>query len=304
MTWDFEIVAKGYAFTEGPAWDGSGVLFGDVPESRLLRYDAETGETAVHYENTLGGTGTKFDDEGNLYVCEGGERPLRGRGRRITRYEPDGQRTVLVERYDGDRFNGPTDLEVDDEGRVWFTDPDHDDVFTDSDSTSGIEIELNHESVYRLDPAAETPWDVTRVTHDTDKPNGILLSPEGDWLYVAQNSDHDPEMTTDLRGYPVDADGSLGKPRVLHNFAPHRGIAGMCLDADGNIVATAGAEWSGPGPMIYVFAPSGRVLETHPFPEFPTGCAFGGADYQDLYVTGGGCLFRAETDRTGYHQPF
>jgi gluconolactonase len=78
----------------------------------------------------------------------------------------------------------------------------------------------------------------------------------------------------------------------------------MCLDADGNIIATAGSKASGPGPMIYVFAPSGRVLETHPFPAFPTNCVFGGEEYQTLYVTGGGCLYKAETDRTAYHQPF
>ena len=74
----------------------------------------------------------------------------------------------------------------------------------------------------------------------------------------------------------------------------------MCLDTDGNIVATAGFEQSGPGPMIYVFAPSGRVIETHPIPEDrPTNCTFGDSDLRTLYVTAGGSLYRARTDRQG-----
>ena len=89
---------------------------------------------------------------------------------------------------------------------------------------------------------------------------------------------------------------------MLHNFYPHRGIDGMRLDADGNIVATAGWAQSGPGPMIYVLAPNGRVLETHPFPEglSPTHCAFGDAGLTTLYVTANdGSLFRAATDKKG-----
>ena len=93
----------------------------------------------------------------------------------------------------------------------------------------------------------------------------------------------------------------MGAYQVLHNFYPHRGIDAMCLDAEGNIVATAGWRENGPGPMIYVFAPNGRVLETHPIPiDRPTNCTFGDADLQTLFVTAGGCLYRARTQRQGY----
>ena len=71
----------------------------------------------------------------------------------------------------------------------------------------------------------------------------------------------------ELRAYPIHDDGTVGDHEVLHNFYPHRAIDGMRLDVDGNIVATAGWTQSGPGPMIYVFAPNGRVLGTHPIPE-------------------------------------
>jgi gluconolactonase len=93
----------------------------------------------------------------------------------------------------------------------------------------------------------------------------------------------------------------LGEHKVLHNFAPHRGIDGMCFDSEGNLIATAGWEVSGPGGMIYIFAPNGRVLETHPVPcDRPTNCTFGDADLKTLYVTSiDGQLLRARTDRMG-----
>ena len=104
-----------------------------------------------------------------------------------------------------------------------------------------------------------------RVTFDTTAPNGLLLSPDNKTLYVAQ-SKYGDDQKRELRAYPINDDGTVGPYQVLHNFYPHRGIDGMCLDTEGNIVATAGWEVSGPGAMIYVFAPNGRVLETHPVP--------------------------------------
>ena len=80
---------------------------------------------------------------------------------------------------------------------------------------------------------------------------------------------------------------TLGSPAVLHDFGEHRGIDGMRLDTEGNIIATAGWELGGPGPMIYVFAPSGEVLEMHPVPcRRPTNCAFGGSSAFSLLMTG------------------
>jgi len=138
------------------------------------------------------------------------------------------------------------------------------------------------------------------MTEDTTKPNGILVSPDGDRLYVAQ-SDYAEDAPTELRSYPIRGDGSLGEFDVLHDFHPDRGVDGMALDAAGNIVACAGWPEGGPGPSVYVFAPDGETVARHPYPgEQPTNCAFGGPDLQTLYVTGDGRLYRAETDRTGH----
>lgn len=285
MSWTFEPVAGPVGFAEGPAWDGTGLLFSDIANSRVMRYDAASGQTAVYREGTNEANGLMLDPEGRLYACEGG-------GRRVVRYEPDGGVTVLADQFEGRRLNSPNDLAIDARGRVWFTDPRYGEKRDD--------MELEHESVFRLDPKADSSWAIRRMTLDTTRPNGLLISADQRTLYVAQ-SEYGDGRKRELRAYPVRDDDTLGPFEVLHNFYPHRGIDGMCLDVEGNIIATAGWELSGPGPMIYVFAPNGRVLETHPVPSNrPTNCTFGGPDLTTLYVTSGsGHVFRTPTGRRG-----
>lgn len=285
--WTFEIVAGPFDFTEGPAWDGSGLLFSDIPNNRILRYDPASGDTEQVRTGTNEGNGLIFDRDGVLYACEGGTD-----GRCIARYDADGSRTVLADRFEGRRLNSPNDLAFDHKGRLWFTDPRY--------GSKTDDLELDHQSVYRLDPQDDETWSIARVTFDTTKPNGLLVSADGSVLYVAQ-SEYGDGNPRELRAYPLDDDGDVSGPyEVLHNFYPHRGIDGMCLDVDGNIVATSGWEQSGPGPMIHVLAPNGRVLETHPMPNIPSNCTWGDDDLMSLYVTAGGCLYRARTQRRGY----
>lgn len=285
MSWEFEQIAGPFAFTEGPAWDGKGLVFTDIPNGRIMRYDPQTGETIVFRTGTNEANGLMFDQAGQLYGCEGG-------GRRVVRYNADGTTTVIADQFEGKRLNSPNDLAFDRQGRLWFTDP----RYTDRED----DLELGHQSVFRADPQSDGSWTLRRVTHDTTKPNGLLISPDQKWLYVAQ-SHYGEGNKRELRAYPIKEDGAVGQYEVLHNFYPHRGIDGMCLDREGNIIATAGWQQSGPGPMIYVFAPNGRVLETHPVPvDRPTNCTFGGDDLKTLYVTASACLFRVQTERTGY----
>jgi gluconolactonase len=285
MAWDFEKVAGPFAFTEGPAYDGQAVLFSDIPNSRIMRYDTGTGETTVFRTETNASNGLMFDALGRLYACEGD-------GRRVVRYDPDEATLVLADRFEGKRLNSPNDLAIDQKGRIWFTDPRYGDDRSD--------MELDHESVFRLDPQPNGAWSIRRMTFDTTRPNGLLISPDQKVLYVAQ-SEYGEGKARELRAYPIRGDDTLGPFRVLHVFYPHRGIDGMCLDVKGNIVATAGWQESGPGPMVYVFSPDGDVREQHRYPtDRPTNCTFGGPDLRTLYSTGAdGCLRASHTDRQG-----
>ena len=293
MSWDFTIVNGPYGGTaEGPAWDGSGLLFTYIPASHIMRYDPHARAAEVFRAQTNCANGLMFDPEGRLYACEGG-------ARRVVRYGEDDEVTVLADGFEGKKLNIPNDLAIDLQGRVWFTDPYYEGAGGPW-SEDRANRELDHDSVYRLDPKADGSWDISRVTLDTTRPNGLLFSLDHETLYVAQ-SGREPEEKRELRAYAVQDDGSLGAPTVLHDFGAHRGIDGMCLDTQGNIVATAGYRQGGPGPMVYVFSPSGEVLETHPTPEDrPTNCTFGGPDLTTLYVTtGGGHLFQTQTERQG-----
>jgi len=294
MDWDFELVSGPYGGTaEGPVWDGQAVLFSFIPGSRILRYDPQNGETTDYFTESNHTNGLCFDAQGNLYGC------LQG-GRGIGRFEKDGRTlTALPRLLDGKQLGNPNDLAVDKQGRIWFTDP----------YSGGWDIgpmELDHMSVLRLDPKGNGQWELTRATHDVSRPNGVLISRDQKTLYVAQ-SDYSPDQPRQLRAYPINDDGSLGDFVTLHTFGidnrgVQRGVDGMTLDAEGNIVVCAGWEQSGPGPIIYVFAPTGRILETHALRvDRPTNCCFGDPDMKTLYVTtGGGHLFRARTDRTGW----
>ena len=296
MSWKFELLMKptSVPLTEGPVWDGECILFTHIQASRILRYDPKSSAITEWRAGTNRTNGLAFDAQGRLFGCCSG-------GRSIVRFDPDGRNTVIVDRLDGKRLNTPNDLAIDRKGRIWFTNPVNSGNW-DKDSV----MELDNQSVLRADPQKDGSYTVTRVTFDNTMPNGILISKDQSTLYVAE-SGYTKGIMRELRAYPIREDGSLGTYTTLFTWGEdakgaHRGIDGMCFDADDNIVATNGWEVSGPGPMITVFSPAGRVLETHPVPaNRPTNCCFGGPDMTTLYVTTvDGDFFKAQTDRVGW----
>jgi gluconolactonase len=296
MDWKFQLLNKPYGgVTEGPVWDGEAVYFTHIPASRIMRYDPRTGEISQWRGNTNHTNGLAYDAQGHLFGCCSA-------GRAIIRFDSGGKTATIANRLDGQRLNTPNDLAIDRRGRVWFTNP-----WNAGNIDPREREELDHRSVLRADPQLDGAYTVARVTFDTTMPNGILVSADQRTLYVAESNSEATYLNRELRAYPIKEDGSLGPYTILHTFgkdpqAVHRGIDGMCLDADGNILATAGWESGGPGPLIYVFSPTGQVIETHPVPASrPTNCCFGGPDLTTLYVTTTqGHFFRAQTDRVGW----
>jgi len=263
----------------GVLWDGEAVLFTTVDEHRLMRFDPASGDTTELRRYTNRAKGLAFGPNGELYSAQEG-------GRRIIEFMPDGSVTALKALLDGRYHNNPCDLTVDRGGRIWFCDPFH-----------PIRIfgpaffpPLSEGSVLRLHRDDRRNWALRRMTFDTVSPRALVLSADEKMLFVA---DGEPSSAGDreLRAYPIRSDGSLSQPTVLHCFGSdtngaHRGIEGMCMDADGNLVACAGWKQSGPGPLIYAITPRGRIVETYEFPgDQPTRCTFGGADLDTLYVT-------------------
>jgi gluconolactonase len=291
MTWQFEQVAGP---CQGPAggvvWHEGAVLFSAIDEGRLLRFDPDS--TAItefrRYANRV--NGLALGPGGELYGAQEG-------GRRLVEFSPDGRLVAVDALLDGKFHNQPCDLVVDRQHRIWFADPRHAVI----PFGPAIFPYLDHASVLRLERNDRRAWVARRITYDTVSPRALLLSADEKTLYVADGEPR-PEHRRELRAYPIEADGTVGHYALLHTSGadhrgPQRGIEGMCLDAEGNIVACGGWTRSGPGPLISVFSPQGAVIESHPFPaDEPNRCCFGGPGLDTLYVTtGGGQLYRART---------
>jgi len=295
MAWQFERVAGPY---DGPAGgvvrDGDGVVFSTIDEGKLWRFDpASKAATEVRrYTNRVNGLAR--GPGGELYGAQEG-------GRRLVEFTSDGRMAAVDALLDGKYHNQPSDLAVDRRHRIYFTDPRHAAI----PFGPAIFPFLDHCSVLRLERNDRRAWVANRVTYDTISPRAVLLSPDETTLYVADGEAKEGHAR-ELRAYPLRPDGTVGHAAVLQTFGrdfrgPQRGIEGMCLDADGNIVAVGGWRRSGPGPLVHVISPAGAVLESHSFPaDLPNKCCLGGAGLDTLFVTtAGGELFCAKTDRCG-----
>lgn len=276
MAWDFELVAGPVGgTTEGPAWNAKdALLFSNLTKNRILRYEPATGETTEYRTETRWTNGLMFDSYGVLFGC-------RSHDQCIAIYHPDGTVTKLPNVIDGKRIGQTNDLAIDRQGRIWFG------------VGRGKEAdEIDYAAIMRLDPKPDGEWELRRMTLGPVQPNGVLLSRDERTLYVAQSGYVEP--VRELRAYPIQDDDTLGDYIVLHTWGQdsrglHKGIDGMVLDTDGNIIACAGWRKAGPGSLIYVFAPTGQVLESHQFPvDRPTNITFGDPDWGSLYITSSG----------------
>ena len=286
-TW--EKVIGDLTFSEGPAWHPDGfLLFEDVPADRTMVLDAR-GKVSVFRSPTNHANGLSFDAQSRLIACEGN---APSGGRRVVRIARKGKGKVqiLADGFEGKRFNSPNDLAIDRLGRIYFTDPRYSKRET---------MEMDVEAVYRIDPDKR----VTRIIDSLTRPNGILVTPDGKTLYVADNAS--PGGVVTLWGFDLDRRGDAGNGRVLYDFREGRGIDGMALDAEGRIWATAGTKDKA---GIYVFRPdaerkTAELVQMIPTPEDPTNVTFGGNKRNVLYVTTTASLLRIQTTVRGQPSP-
>ena len=255
-------VATGFGFLEGPAADADGNLyFSDVVRERIHRWSPETGITLFR-EQTGRANGLAVDLDGTLLVCEMANRQL-------TSIDQTNRLTILADRYEGQRFNSPNDLWVDPKGGIYFSDPRY-------GPTDDLEIEGNH--VYYLSADRQT---LSRVTNDLVQPNGIIGTPDGSRVYVADQG------SGRVWAYRPEADGSLSDKRLFVS----QGADGMTMDERGNLYLT--------GQDITIFDPTGGQIASIGVPEPPANLAFGGPDRTTLFITARTSLYRVDMLVTG-----
>jgi gluconolactonase len=286
-----EKLADGFAWSEGPVWvpaaDGSYLLFSDIPRNRVMKWQEGKG-VSVYMEKSgytgkepfkgrePGSNGLALDREGRLILCQHGNR-------QVARREKDGKITVLADRYMGKRLNSPNDLVFKSNGDLYFTDPPYGLPLGVLDRNK----ELPFQGVYRLTPKGE----LTLLTKEMSRPNGIAFAPDEKTLYVA-NSD---PLRPVWMAFAVKEDGTLGKGKVFFNASKWVGKKpglpdGMKVDRDGNVFAT------GPGGVL-VLSPDGKHLGTLATGVPTANCAWG--DGSVLYITADKSLCGIKTSTKG-----
>lgn len=279
---------------EGPAWSQDLGLLTSGEGNINLRTPA--GEQSVWFREA-GSNGLRFDEQGDLVICQSAQR-------RLVRRRQDGSLHVLADQYQNMKLNTPNDLTLDAKGRIYFTDP----RYGDRDSIEmRDETGRQVEGVYRVDPDGK----VERIiTHEVDRPNGIAVTTDHRFLFVADNNNNNRGGARKLWRFNLNPDGSIdpATQTLIYDWGSTRGPDGLKLDAAGRIYVAAGLNRPNlpyetadpPTAGIYVFSPNGELLEFVAIPrDETTNCAFGGADGKTLFVTSGGTLWSLRTTTPG-----
>lgn len=271
------MLGEGYVAAEGPVWfqESGYLLFSDHRDSRRFKWTPDAGVSQVA-DQTHGGNGQTRDRKGRLIVCE-------RIGRRLVRFEADGEMTVMANQYQGRRLNSPNDVVVKSDGSIYFTDP----------GAPRADAALDFPGVYRLSADLES---LTLLTRDLVFPNGLAFSPDERVLYLIDT------QRQHIRAIDLQHDGMLarGTDRVFFQFAPsdRPGLNdGMKVDVAGNVYCT------GPG-GIWVIDKAGRALGLiSAGARFHTNCAWGGGDWKTLFFTTRESLCRIRLDIPGMPVP-
>ncbi|MFO7482644.1 SMP-30/gluconolactonase/LRE family protein [Oceanibaculum nanhaiense] len=280
-----ERLYTGCRWSEGPVWFGDGryLLWSDIPNNRILKWEEETGQVSTYRRPTDFANGHTRDRQGRLVTCEHG-------GRRVTRTEYDGSLTVLMDSWQGKKLNSPNDVVVKSDGSIWFTDP----PFGIHGNYEGNKAEPEvPQAVYRIDGQT---GQASIVADDVLGPNGLCFSPDERILYIVESRG---QPYRKILAYDVTADGTaIRNKRVFVDAGPGGAPDGMRCDVDGNIWAGWGmgtAELDG----VMVFAPDGTPIGRIALPERCANVCFGGLKRNRLFMAASQSLYAVYVNTQG-----
>jgi gluconolactonase len=263
-----ERIASGMRWCEGPVYFGDlrCLLFSDIPNNRIMRWDEETGAVSVFRKPSNNANGHTRDRQGRLITCEHD-------ARRVTRTECDGGITVLIDKFDGKPLNSPNDVVVKSDGSIWFTDPPFGILGNYEGHVAPQELPSN---VYRIDWSGRP----SVVAGDINGPNGLAFSPDEKTLYIVE-SRSTPRL---IRAYDVVDDGTkIANGRVLITAEADGTPDGFRVDVDGNL-------WCGWGmgspalDGVKIFNPDGKPIGFIALPERAANVCFGGPKRNRLFM--------------------
>ena len=261
-------VSNEYSFTEGPASDKEGnVYFTDQPNDKIMKWNATDNSLNVFKEPSGRANGLYFDQDGNLLAAADEKNEL-------WRIDSNGKVDTLITNYDGKKLNGPNDIWVDLKGGIYFTDP-----YYQREYWSRTEAEIENKNVYYISPNTK---EVAVVASEFKQPNGIIGTPDGKTLYIADIGDNK------TYSYSIQKDGSLTNRKLFTNM----GSDGMTIDNKGNVYLT--------GKGVTVFNAKREQIHHLPVNEdWTANITFGGVNQDILFITAMGSIYTIQMNVHG-----
>jgi len=285
-----ERIATGYRWAEGPVYvrDGGYLLWSDIPNNRIMRWSEDDGHVSVFRSPSNYSNGNTRDREGRLITCEHDTR-------RLTRTEPDGTITVLIDRFEGKRLNAPNDAVVTADGAVWFTDPGYGILGNYEGHPDTLELPPQ---VYRLDPRSGR---ATVAAGNFGRPNGIALSPDERKLYVIDSGVTGAGAPSNIRVFDITDERLTNDKVFLANFGPSM-TDGIRADMDGNVWCSMG--WGDPNEDgVRCYTPAGELIGKIHLPETCANLCFGGKKKNRLFMTASTSVYAVYVETVGAMVP-